>query len=78
MAKKSLLDYVEIQEQIQILNEKGYGKLVDAILSNENKAFTKKCVRLNKSGVCRLLGCKVKELEQMFAECRSLLGEDDD
>ena len=34
--------------------------------------YTKKG-RLNKSGACRLLGCKPKELEETMQRCRDIL-----
>lgn len=74
---KSLIDLLEIQEQIDKLIELGYGDLVDAFLSNESEIYTKKG-RLNKSGACRVLKCKPKELEDAFKECKAKLGGFDD
>ena len=48
---------------------------VDALLSNEFKWTTKKD-RLNKSGACRVLDCKPKELEQMIEKWKEILGPD--
>lgn len=67
------LDIVEIEEVIQKLISSGHGNLVDAFLLNENKVYTKKG-RLNKSGACRLLKCKPKELEEKLEKCREVLG----
>ena len=39
----------------------------------ENKAYTKKG-RLNKSGACRLLGIKPKELDDFLKKCRDIVG----
>ena len=69
---KNFVDVLEKQEMIQKLIGKGHGKLVDALLLNENKVYTKKG-RLNKSGACRLLCCKPKELEEMMDKCKEIL-----
>ena len=71
---KSLIDVLEQQELIQKLIDKGQAKLVDALLTNENKCYTKKG-RMNKSGTCRVLGWKAKQLEDALAVCREILGE---
>ena len=55
--------------------EKGYAPLIDALLENEKDVYTKKG-RLNKSGACRVLGWKPKELEQALEECREILKND--
>lgn len=52
--------------------DNGYGKFVDAFLLNDGKVYTKKG-RLNKSGVCRVLKCKPKELEDALRACQELL-----
>jgi hypothetical protein len=67
------LEHLEVQEQLQILIDNGYGDIVDAFLLNDSKTYTKKG-RLNKSGACRVLGCKTKQLEDAFKKCRELLG----
>ena len=41
-------------------------------LSNENLVYTNKG-RLNKSGACRILKMKTKELETFLVECRKVL-----
>ena len=69
---KSFLEEIEIQEQIQKLIDNGYGELVEAMLTHETGCFTRKS-RLNKSGACRVLGWKNKQLEDVLAECRKLL-----
>ena len=53
----------------------GFDDLVEALLGHEKKVYTKKG-RLNKSGTCRVLGWKPKELEDILAECRELLRDD--
>jgi len=68
----TLLDDIERQELIQKLVDRGYGELVEALLSNEGKVYTKKG-RLNKSGACRVLGWKTKQLEDALEECREIL-----
>lgn len=69
---KSLFDSIENQELIQKLIDCGFGKLVDAFLLNDAKVYTKKG-RLNKSGACRVLKCKPKELEDAIKACQELL-----
>ena len=71
----NFLDIIETQELIQKLIDKGYGDIVDMLLLNENKAYTKKG-RFNKSGACRLLKCKPKELEEMMKKCKEILKDD--
>jgi len=66
------LDKLERQETLKKLEEHGLGKFVELLLSNENKVYTKKG-RLNKSGACRILNCKPKELEEMLLRCRDIL-----
>lgn len=70
--KLNFLELLERQELIQKLIDHGYGKIIDTLLLNENKVYTKKG-RLNKSGACRLLGCKPKELEETMQKCREIL-----
>lgn len=72
---KSLIEILEQQELIQKLIDKGYGELVDALLMNEGKVYTKKG-RLNKSGACRVLGWKTKQLEDALFACREMLDEE--
>ena len=70
--KSNLLESIERQELIQKLIDSGHGELIEALLSNENKVYTKKG-RLNKSGACRVLNWKTKQLEDALEECRELL-----
>lgn len=65
-------DQLENQELIQKLIDSGFGNLVDAFLLNDGKVYTKKG-RLNKSGACRVLKCKPKELEDAIKACQELL-----
>ena len=72
---KNLTEILEQQEVIQKLIDKGYGELIDALLANESKVYTKKG-RLNKSGACRVLGWKTKQLEDAIEECKNLFPPD--
>jgi len=72
---KSIFDHLENQELIQKLIDNGFQKLVDAFLLNDSKVYTKKG-RLNKSGACRVLKCKPKELEDAIKACQQLLSRD--
>ena len=65
-------EQLENQELIQKIIDSGYGNLVDVFLLNDNKIYTKRG-RLNKSGACRALKCKPKELEDIIQACRELL-----
>lgn len=73
--KNSLVELLERQELIQKLRDNGYGEAIDILLENENKVYTKKG-RLNKSGACRELGIKTKQLEDMLEEMKELLASD--
>jgi Uma2 family endonuclease len=68
----NLFDNIENQELIQKLIDSGYSRLVDAFLLNDIKVYTKKG-RLNKSGACRVMKCKPKELEDAIIACQELL-----
>lgn len=70
--KNNPFDHIESQELIQKLIENGFSKIVDAFLLNDSKVYTKKG-RLNKSGACRVLKCKPKDLEDAIEACRKLL-----
>lgn len=63
---------MENQELIQKLIDNGYGHIVDAFLLNDNKVYTRSS-RVNKSGACRVLNCKPKDLEDAMKACRELL-----
>jgi hypothetical protein len=70
----TLLEDLETQELIQKLinSNDDVKKFVETLLSNENKVYTKKG-RLNKSGACRVLGWKAKQLEDTIEYCREVL-----
>lgn len=70
-----MIDHIERQEIIQKLLESEFAPLVEAFLMNENKIYTKKG-RLNKSGACRVLDCKTKQLEDSLKQCREILKDD--
>ena len=71
----NILNDIERQELIQKLIKSGYGNIVQVLLENENKVYTKKG-RLNKSGACRKLKLKTKQLEDKLLEMKNLLKED--
>lgn len=68
-------DDIEIGELIDKLRNSGYGELVEMMLENESRVYTKKG-RLNKSGACRVLGYKTKQLEESLKKCREILKSD--
>lgn len=70
--KSSVLEDLETQEMIDKLRAKGLGELVDTLLNNEDKCYTKRG-RMNKSGTCREGGWKTKELEDMLQNAREIL-----
>ena len=71
----NIIDEIERQELIQKLIKNGYGDIVQVLLENENKVYTKKG-RLNKSGACRKLKLKTKQLEDKLQEMKNLLKTD--
>lgn len=73
----SNIEHLERQELIKKLIENGYGEIVEALLDDDKKVYTKKG-RLNKSGACRRLNLKSKQLEDKLAEMRDLLSRDMD
>jgi len=70
-----MLEEMERQELIQKLIKSGYGDIVKVLLENDNKVYTKKG-RLNKSGACRKLKLKTKQLEDKLEEMKDLLKKD--
>lgn len=70
--KNKFLEGIENGELLQILENSYLKEKISLLLSNENKVYTKKG-RLNKSGACRILNMKNKELEIFLEECRKLL-----
>lgn len=70
---KSVIESLEQAELIQKLKKAGYSKLVKALM--DNRCYTKKA-RLNKSGACRVLGWKPKQLEDALSICKEILKKD--
>lgn len=73
--KNKDIEHIELQEIINKLVKHGYHELVEMFLLNENKVYTRKG-RLNKSGACRELGWKTKQLEDILLKCREILEEE--
>lgn len=71
----SAMDIIEMKELIDKLVSNGYGEIVEALMDDDKKIYTKKG-RLNKSGACRKLKIKSKQLEDKLAEMRNILGKD--
>jgi len=72
---KNFIDILEQQEILQVLIDNGYDKFINTLLTNEKQCYTR-FGRLNKSGACRVLGWKPKQLEDTLEECRQILGEE--
>jgi hypothetical protein len=70
--KNNFVDLIERQEILDILEQSGLGKQIEALLLNESKVYTKKG-RLNKSGACRVLGLKPKQLDEFLSKCRHMI-----
>ena len=73
--RKNFIEVIEKQEILDILEKNGMGKEIETLLLNESKAYTKKG-RLNKSGACRILGMKPKELDEFLKKCRDVIKAD--
>lgn len=69
------IEELERQELINKLIENGFGDLIETLLMNEQDVYTKKG-RLNKSGACRVLGWKTKQLEDALNMCKEILKKD--
>ena len=70
----SLIEALENQELMEKLRRAGHGEIMEILLNN-TAVYTKKG-RLNKSGACRVLGWKTKQLEDELEACRLLLERD--
>ncbi len=70
--KNKFLEGIENTELLNILENSYLKEKINLLLSNENLVYTKKG-RLNKSGACRILNMKNKELETFLEECRKIL-----
>lgn len=72
------LNGIERKELLDLLMKNGFDKILDILYSDnqaDNKIFTRKG-RLNKSGACRALNMKQKDLDEWFEKCKTILGED--
>jgi hypothetical protein len=69
--KYNPLEQLETNELIEKLKSWGYGDLL-TILLEDAEVYTKKG-RLNKSGACRVLNWKNKQLEDALAACKQIL-----
>lgn len=69
---------IERQELINKLIQNGYEDIVKALMDDDDKKVYTKKGRLNKSGACRKLKMKSKQLEDRLAEMRELLKKDMD
>lgn len=70
--KNKFLEDIENGELLYMLENSYLKEKINLLLSNENLVYTKKG-RLNKSGACRILNMKNKELETFLEECRKIL-----
>ncbi len=69
---KDFVEILERQELLQKIEEAGYKQIIETLLLNENKVYTKKG-RLNKSGACRILKCKPKDLDDLLKKFREII-----
>ena len=68
-------EQIERKVLVKKLEDNGYGDFVAKIFSSEDAVYTRRG-RLNKSGACRQLGWKPKQLEDALIRCREILAED--
>jgi len=73
--RKNFVEILERQEILDILEKSGLGSQIETLLLNESRVYTKKG-RLNKSGACRVLGLKPKQLDDFLAKCRNIIRAD--
>ena len=66
------VELLENQELIDKLRKHGYSEIIDTLLNNDDEIYTKRG-RLNKSGACRALDWKPKELDDIFAKWKEIL-----
>lgn len=71
--QNKFLDGIENSELITLLENSNLSEKINTILLNENIVYTKKG-RLNKSGACRVLNMKPKELDDFLVACKEVLG----
>ncbi len=67
-----MVEIIETQELIQKLVDHGYEAIVEAFLLNERSVMTRGN-RINKSGTCRQLNCKTKQLEDALRAMKEIL-----
>ncbi len=70
--KNKFLDGIENAELINLLENSAVREKINTILLHESIVYTKKG-RLNKSGACRILNMKPKELDDFLVECRDII-----
>lgn len=70
--KNKFLDGIENAELMALLENSNVREKINTILLNESVVYTKKG-RLNKSGACRVLNMKPKELDDFIIECRDII-----
>ncbi len=75
MKPVNIVETIETNELIQKLADNGFEELVEAFLMNESRIYTRSG-RMNKSGACRVLNWKPKQLEDALEECRDILFND--
>lgn len=71
----NFIETLERDELIQKIEEAGYKQVIETLLMNESKVYTKKG-RLNKSGACRILNMKPKELDALMQKFRDIIKTD--
>lgn len=72
----SVTEALEREEVVEKLRAAGHSQLLE-ILLNDPRVYTKKG-RLNKSGACRALGWKAKQLEEALFSMRETLAREFD
>jgi hypothetical protein len=70
--KNDPVELLENKELIDKLRSNGYGEIIDTFFNNDDEIYTKRG-RVNKSGMCRTLQCKPKELDDIFTKWRQIL-----
>jgi hypothetical protein len=75
--KNDPIELLENQELIEKLRKSGFGDIINKLLNNEDRMYTKRG-RVNKSGACRVLNWKPKELDDLFAKFKEILKDEID
>ena len=68
-----MLDDLANRELVDRLRKSGFGKLVDAILSDPACCYTKRTGRLNKSATGRKIKWRPSKMEEALLKCREIL-----